>query len=306
MTHEERANQLREELVEILAGFAPTEGDFPIGHGVTVYRRDNLTALHHGESSISFCIIGQGKKHVGVGTREYLFTPEDIFITTAKLPTVSHVVEASPEKPYLGLSLELLPGEVKTVYLAAAPEAVGPSLDVAACSLTPIMTNLLDATVRLLRTLESPKDAAFLAPAIRQEIIYRLLTTDHEGRIRQIAGMNTVSNQIKRALDQLKEEIHRPLKVSDLADMAGMSISSFHEHFKKVTGLTPLQYQKQLRLREARHRIRTEDIDVAEAGYAVGYNDASHFNRDYKRMFGITPLRDLEQMRMDEYEEAAS
>ena len=303
VNRDEHVRLLRAELAHLLADYAPDEGDVSLGHGVTVYRRNNPTALHHGESVVSFCMVAQGSKHVEVGDREYIFTPEDIFIITARLPTVSHVVSASPEEPYLGLAIELNPNEVKSVYLSTTPEALGMYDDPTAEGMCPIHVNMLDATVRLMRTLDKPQEAEFLAPKIKDEIIFRLLSTDREGKIRQIAGMSIISNQIKASLDKMRLEYDQPLRVSEVASSAGMSVSSFHEHFKKFTGLTPLQYQKQLRLREARHRMRTQDIDVAEAGYAVGYSDASHFNRDYKRLFGITPLRDTEAMR--EVEELA-
>lgn len=306
MDDQQRLLALRTELGDIIRRMAPEEGDFPISHGVKVFRRDGPTTFHHGESAISYCVIAQGTKHVEVGDRKYVFTPEDIFITTVKLPTISYVVDASPEQPYLSMTLDMNPGLVKSVYLAAEPEALGKQVDVAACSLTPIHLTLLDATVRLMRAIEVPAEAEFLAPMIQQEIIFRLLTTDHEGRIRQIAGMSTVSNRIKSALDQLREEFNQPLRISEIAGSAGMSISTFHEHFKKVTGLTPLQYQKELRLREARRLLLHEDIDVAGAGYTVGYGDASHFNRDYKRMFGLPPMRDIEAMRNENTEDKAS
>ena len=300
MIANDHLNLLRIELAQLLADFAPDEGDVSLGHGVTVYRRNNPTSLHHGESSVCFCMIAQGTKKLEVGDKEYLFTPEDIFIITARLPTVSHVIEASPELPYLGLSVELNPAQVKSVFMAAAPEAVGMYEESSAHGLCPTHIDLANATVRLMRSLGKPQEAEFLAPRIVDEIIFRLLTTDYDGKLRQIAGMSVISNQIKSSLDRMRQDYDQPLRVSEIAADAGMSVSSFHEHFKKFTGLTPLQYQKQLRLREARHRIRTQGIDVAEAGYAVGYNDPSHFNRDYKRMFGQSPTRDTGELYNEE------
>jgi AraC-like DNA-binding protein len=302
VSQEERARVLREELKELLQSLAPDEGNVRFGHGVTVYRRNNPTPLNHGESSICFGTIAQGKRHVAVGNREWTFTSDTIFITTMKLPVISHVIEASPERPYLSLTVDLNPGEVKSVYLEAEPEAVGRHNEAGVCGITPNHLQLLDATVRLMRVINEPHDAGFLAPMIKREIIFLLLTTDHDERLRQIAGMNTVSNRIKVALDRLREDLHQPLSVSEIAARTGMSVSSFHEHFKNVTGMTPLQYQKQLRLREARHMLLTQDIDAAGAGYSVGYSDASHFTRDYKRLFGKSPMRDIEAERLKQAE----
>jgi AraC-like DNA-binding protein len=306
MSLEEQAQVLREELKGLLQTLAPEEGDVRYGHGVTVYRRDNPTPLHHGESAICFGTIAQGKRHVAVGKREWTFTSDCIFITTMKVPIVSNVIEASPEKPFLSLSVELNPGEVKSVYMEAEPEALGRLNESGVCGITPNHLQLLDATVRLMRVINEPHDAGFLAPMIKREIIFLLLTTDHDERLRQIAGMNTVSNRIKAALDHLREDLHQPLRVSEIAERTGMSVSSFHEHFKNVTGMTPLQYQKQLRLREARHMLLTQDIDAAGAGYSVGYSDASHFNRDYKRLFGKSPMRDMVAQRSEQPESQAS
>jgi AraC-like DNA-binding protein len=306
MDIEEQSRALRAELKGLLEVLAPEEGDFQFSHGVTVYRRNNPTPLHHGESTICFGTVVQGTRHVAVGTREWTFCPETIFITTVKLPIVSRVVEASPDKPFLSLTIELNPGEVKSVYLAADPEAVGRINEKGIEGITPNHLSLLDAIVRMMRVVDDPHAVAFLAPMIKREIIFLLLTTDHDERLRQIAGMNTVSNRIKVALDQLRDEIHQPLRVSELAERASMSVSSFHEHFKNVTGMTPLQYQKQLRLREARNILLTQDIDAAGAGYSVGYSDASHFNRDYKRLFGRSPMRDIEAHRAGQVESQAS
>lgn len=293
----DRTTALQEELASIIATFAPEDGEFRISEDVTVYRWSHPTALHHGESRLCFCAIGQGAKHVEVGEHRYVYGPDHILITSLELPMISHVVEASPERPYLSMSLELKPSTVKSVLLNSTRREAPDMLETCGFRVTPMATGVLDATVRLMRAIQNPQDAEYLAPMHTQEIIYRLLATSHFCRMQQIAGMNSVSNKIRDVLEQMRTDFHEPLHIGDVAASAGMSVSSFHDHFKQVTSLTPLQYQKQLRLREARHRLLEENLDVAEAGYAVGYRDASHFNRDYKKLFGQPPLRDIEALR---------
>lgn len=253
--------------------------------------------MFHGESSVSYCAIGQGAKHVEFGDFSYVYGREDTLITSIEMPMVSRVVEASEDHPYLSMTLDLNPALVRSVLMASSPENLRGEVDLCAHKVKPMELGLLDATVRLMQSINKPEEEEFLTPMIKREIVYRLLMTNHAGRMMQIAGMSTISNQIKTALEHLRREFSEPLRVADIASAAGMSASSFHEHFKRVTGLTPLQYQKQLRLREARHLLLSESVDAAEAGFSVGYSDASHFNRDYKRQFGLPPKRDVEQAR---------
>lgn len=285
------------ELRDAIALLAPNDGDFSVTEDVRVFRRSSPTDLNHGESSVSYCAIAQGAKHVEFGDLRYTYGREDTLITSIEMPMVSRVVEATEEQPYLSMTLDLTPGLVQSVLTASSPENLRGDTDLCAHKVKPMELGLLDATVRLMQSISKPAEAAFLTPMIKQEIVYRLLMTDHAGRMMQIAGMSAVSNQIKAAIEHLRREFNEPLRVADIASAAGMSTSSFHEHFKRVTGLTPLQYQKQLRLREARHLLLSESVDAAEAGFTVGYSDASHFNRDYKRQFGLPPKRDIERAR---------
>ena len=286
------ARESNPELVEILLELAPEDGTYEVGEGVHVFRRSELTALNHGELSVSYCAIGQGRKHIEVGEEAYTYGPDNIIITSIGLPMVSRIVEASIERPYLSLAMDLQPAMVREVYLACMCDGVSRSEDASAFALTDISDDLLDATIRLVRATIDPVERQFLLPMIKKEIIYRLIVQQQSNRMRQIAGMDTISNRVTVALDVIQQQFRAAIRMSELAANAGMSPSSFHEHFKRVTGLTPLQYQKQLRLREARRLLQSEDIDAAGAGYAVGYSDPSHFNHDYKRMFGLSPMRD--------------
>jgi AraC-like DNA-binding protein len=175
---------------------------------------------------------------------------------------------------------------------------------VQALNVSPLDVSLLDAIVRLVRLLDSSTDARFLAPLITREIVYRLLKGEQGGRLHHIAALGGHSHRIVRALERLRKDFDQPLRIEDIARELGMSVSGFHHHFRAVTAMSPLQFQKQLRLQEARRLMLGEDLDAASAGYRVGYSDASHFTREYKRLFGEPPMRDVEQLREGAMESA--
>ena len=166
-----------------------------------------------------------------------------------------------------------------------------------AIAVSPLDAGLLDAVARLVQLLDSPADARFLAPLVTREIVYRLLRGEQGGRLGHIAVLGGSTHRIAEAVERLRHDFDRPLRIEELARELGMSVSGFHHHFKAVTALSPLQFQKQLRLQEARRLMLGEHLDAASAGYRVGYDDASHFNREYKRLFGVPPMRDVERLR---------
>ncbi len=169
--------------------------------------------------------------------------------------------------------------------------------DVRAITVSPMDGHLLDAMVRVSRLLDAPDEAPVLMPLITREIIYRLLKGEQGARLRHLAVLGGYSPSIARAIERLRQEFDQPLRVESLARESGMSVSLFHRHFKAVTALSPLQFQKRLRLLEARRLMLGEDLDAASAAYRVGYHDASHFNREYKSLFGVPPMRDVQRLR---------
>jgi AraC-like DNA-binding protein len=169
--------------------------------------------------------------------------------------------------------------------------------DVRAIDVSPLDVSLLDAVVRLVRLLDSPSEAPILMPLITREIIYRLLIGAQGGRLRHLAILAGYTPHIARAIQRLRQDFDQPLRIEQLARDLGMSVSGFHHHFKAVTAMSPLQFQKQLRLQEARRLMLGEDLDASSAAYRVGYNDASHFNREYKSVFGVPPMRDVQRLR---------
>jgi len=251
----------------------------------------------YGVSRPSFCVIAQGSKDVYVGGSRYRYDADHYLLATAELPVAGQVIEASPQRPYLGLQLVLDPALVGSVMVDAAIPAVAGSADGTAIAVSRLHSDLLDAAVRLLRSLDSAAGARVVFPLVRREIVFRLLTGDQAARLQRIASLGGHSHRVAQAIERLRKDFDKPLRIEQVARELGMSASGFHHHFKMFTELSPLQFQKQIRLQEARRLMLNEDLDAASAGYRVGYNNPSHFCRDYKRMFGEAPVRDVERQR---------
>ncbi len=247
----------------------------------------------------SFCVIAQGSKEIHLGDERYRYDPYRYLLATVELPVISQLVEASPERPYLSLRLDLDPALVASVMLEAglpSPRREAGSARAIAVSL--LDADLLDAAVRLVRLVEAPPaEARVLTPLITREILFRLLVGEQSARLRHIAVLGGHTDRISRAIERLRRDYDKPLRIESLAREFGMSPSGFHDHFKAVTAMSPLQFQKQLRLQEARRLMLGEDLDAASASFRVGYEDASHFSREYKRLFGAPPMRDVERLR---------
>jgi AraC-like DNA-binding protein len=287
----------RAELVERILRAMPEDGVIQPLPGVHLARLSAPMEKVHGVLEPSLCVIAQGSKEVFLGETRYEYDPFNYLLSTIELPRASQVLEASKERPYLSLRLELDSALVGSVMVESDHTAPRRQADVRAIDVSPLDANLLDAVVRLVRLLDSPAEAPMLMPLITREIIYRLLIGDQGGRLRHLALLGGYTPDIARAIERLRQDFDQPLRVEQLARDLGMSVSGFHHHFKAVTAMSPLQFQKQLRLQEARRLMLGEDLDAASAAYRVGYNDASHFNREYKSVFGIPPMRDVERLR---------
>jgi AraC-like DNA-binding protein len=288
----------RQELVERVTRAVREDGEVEALGGLRLLRRSSPTPKDHGVSSPALCVIAQGSKEVLLGEDRYRYDANHYLITAAALPTASRVTEASEERPYLGVVLGLDPALVGSVMVEAGQPALRELAAVRAFDVSPLDAGLLDAVVRLVGLLDTPADeGSFLRPLLTREIVFRLLKGEQGNQLRQIAVLGGHSHRIARALERLRLDFDRPLRIEDIAREVGMSVSGFHHHFRAVTAMSPLQFQKQLRLREARHLMLSEDLDAASAGHRVGYSDASHFTREYKRLFGSPPMRDVERLR---------
>ena len=265
--------------------------------GLSLFRREAPTEPITGMYEPSVCLVAQGAKRVLLGDDTYVYDAHHYLITSVHLPTVVQIIEASRSKPYLGLRLMLDQREISQMMVDSnlpPPRVQQSSRGMATGEVT---LPLLTAIQRLIDLLAEQQDIPILAPIIQREIIYRLLVGDQGERLRQIASAGSQSHQIARAIDWLKSNFRQSLSINDLAAQASMSSSTFHHHFRSMTALSPLQFQKQLRLQEARRLMLAERMDAANAAFQVGYESPSQFNREYNRQFGSPPLRDITKLR---------
>src|SRR6266704_3238789 len=286
-----------EELVERIARAIRQDGTIQPIQGLHLSRSSLPLKPLHSVLKPSLCVIAQGSKEVLLGDRRYIYNNTQYLLATVELPRVSQVLEASKERPYLSLRLELAPTLVSSVLVEAGHSSPPGHADVRAIAVSPLDGNPLDAFVRLVRLLDSPAEAPVLLPLITREIIYRLLMGEQGGRLRHLAILGGYTPHIARAVGRLRQDFDQPLRIEQMARELGMSVSGLRQHFKAVTTMSPSQFQKQLRLQEARRLMLGEDLDAASAAYRVGYHDASHFNREYKSLFGVPPMRDMHRLR---------
>lgn len=244
----------------------------------------------------SLCVIAQGKKYVALGGEEVTYDATSYLLNSVALPMLGRAVTATRAKPYLSVRIPLLPSVIGPVLKRAElPRERAPSkgLDV-----QPLDAPLLDAVLRLVRLADTPEHASVLAPLILHEIVYRLLVAGHGARLQHIVVVGGGTHRVARAIAWIREHFDQAMRAPQLAKLIGMSPSGLHFHFRAVTGMSPLQYQKTLRLHEARRLLLAEDVDAATAGFRVGYNDPSQFTREYRRLFGAPPLRDVARLRV--------
>ena len=294
------------ELCRLLARHAPVDGVHDTAlPGVAAVRASHPgDEIGHALHQAALCLIAQGAKRVMLGEEVYVYDASRHLVFSVDLPIGAQVMRATPDEPYLCFRLDLPAQAVADVMLkagpapasATAPPAV-PAPEARGLYLSRTSAPLLDAVVRLLRLLDAPDDAAALAPLVQQEIIYRLLRSEEGARLARVARADSQAHRVARAIAWLKTHYAEPLRVEALAQQVHMSASSLHHHFRAVTAMSPLQYQKQLRLQEARRLLLGEVSDAASAGHRVGYESPSQFSREYARLFGVPPARDAARMK---------
>lgn len=262
--------------------------------GLTTIRSTTPSGLVHAISRPLVCLVLQGSKQVAMGTRTFAFDAGDSLLITADVPTVSQITRASVAAPYLSLVLDLDPGVVAdlTVQMRAVP-----AVDGAPVRAEPTDAEVADAALRLMRLLERPASVPVLHTQLVRELHYWLLAGRHGAAIRRLGWPEGHTQRVARAVAVLRAEFRQPLPTARLAATAGMSPSSFHHHFRAVTSLSPLQFQKQLRLIEARRLMMSEGVSASSAAFAVGYESVSQFTREYGRMFGLPPVKNTDAAR---------
>jgi AraC-like DNA-binding protein len=298
MAQTRQSSAAAHELAALIDGNVSEDGVHPTAiPRLSLIRSSQPTEPLHVVHQPAVCFVAQGRKQVMVGDAIHVYDAAKYLVVSVEVPIVGQILEASPSQPYLCLRLDLDPVAIGALMLDAGVAPARDSAPVSALSLSPLSAELLDAVVRLTRLLTTPREISILAPLIEREVLYRLLLGDQISHLRQIALSESRMQQVNRAITWIKENFREPFSVDAVAGEARMSPSAFHQHFKAVTSMSPLQYQKQLRLQEARRLILTQTLDAAASGHAVGYDSPSQFSREYKRLFGAPPARDAAKLR---------
>jgi AraC-like DNA-binding protein len=287
----------REELTLLVERYAQSEGAWPTAWPALSFFRadepgDRSCALY--EPCLGLLL--QGNKHILLGDERFEQENGHYLISSIDVPVSAQVMRASRQEPCLCLTLRLDPVRIGE-WLSEMKPPKSSTGTARGLALSPVTAGILDPLLRLIRLLETPQDLPLLAPLIERELIYRLLTGEQGARLAQIVTAGGQGQQIARAIQWLKQHYNKPLRISELASMVNMSASSLHHHFREITAMSPLQYQKVLRLHEARRLLLTEGCDVATAAHRVGYESPSQFSREYSRHHGAPPLRDVNRLR---------
>jgi AraC-like DNA-binding protein len=260
---------------------------------LSLIRSDAPSAPTPAVYEASLCLIAQGSKRVSIGEHSVVYDAAHYLLVSVDLPLVGHVIDASPERPYLCCKIDLDPTTLADLMISERKAVPGGDLPV--LGVYPTDPDLIDAACRLVGLLDRPETIHALAPLIEREILYRLLTGPHGIMLRRVATAGSNLHQVSRAIAAIRRSFDGPIRIDDVAAEAGMSPSSLHAHFKAITRMTPLEYQKQLRLQEARRLMLVGGITASTAGFAVGYESPSQFSREYTRLFGAPPRTDIER-----------
>jgi AraC-like DNA-binding protein len=292
-----RAETRRNELVDQIARFIPQDGAIKPIKDLYLFRVSTPGEPIHSVYKPSLCVVAQGSKEFFLNKERYVYDPDNYLLVTAELPLVGQVLDASNEQPYLSLLLDLDPALVGSVIAETGDIVPQNDTDVRAINVSFLDADLLDAVLRLVGLLDKPSEAPFLAPMITKEIIYRLWMGDQRDRLLHMVNSEGNVSIITKAIAIINDDFDQQLRVESIASDLGMSVSGFHHHFKAVTAMSPLQYQKRLRLQEARRLLLGGGLNATDVAFRVGYSNSSHFSREYKSLFGLPPKRDAERLR---------
>ena len=288
----------RAELAQLMQRFVNSDGV----HSTAIESLHLIRCAEPGEKTWgvhkpALCIIVQGGKEVRLGDELYCYDPLHYLVVSVTLPVAGCVVRASSQEPYMCIRLDIDPSLIAELISEADPFAELEELPQRGLYLDRIDAPLLDATLRLVRLLDKPKDIPVLAPLALREIFYRLLCGPQGQHLQEIVLQGSQSHRVTRAIEWLNQNYIEPLRIEELARRVNLSSSSLHHRFKALTAMSPLQYQKQLRLQEARRLLMAEGLEVSVAGYRVGYESPSQFSREYSRLFGASPVKDMARLR---------
>ncbi|EOW4975929.1 AraC family transcriptional regulator N-terminal domain-containing protein [Salmonella enterica] len=294
-----RLEACRAELAERIAQAQPDEGQVEVRPGLYLNRISSPHYAVHGILEPSCCVVAEGSKEVILGGESFQYDPAHYLIATMGVPAFARIVNATQEKPYLSMRFLLDPAIVTSVILESGitRQKSESTVDAKAVDVSALDVDTLDAALRLVRASKSADEYRVISPLILRELVYRLLISSQATRLNQIARFGGQDHRMVRAVKILSDRYTQPLRIETIAHQLGMSISGFHAHFKAATNMSPVQFQKQLRLQEAQRLMLSEGFDAGQAAYRVGYEDQSHFSRDYKRQYGEPPARDIARLR---------
>lgn len=288
-------------LARSICAYAPHDGSFELripGLHASRFSRINTECVHALRLP-SLCLVAQGAKTVIVGQKIHEYDPSRMLVFSVALPVAAQITQASPSEPYLALRLDLDPHKIAELVLKVYPHGLPPVQERSAVYVTPVDASIVSTATRLVECLAQPGDAELLAPLVVDELLIRLLRSPIGVRVAQMGFAESSVYRIAKAISWLRANFSQPMKVEDLAGLVHMSVSSFHAHFKSVTLMSPLHYQKVLRLQEAKRLMLSDRMDASTASHLVGYQSASQFSRDYGRLFGSAPTRDIARLRQE-------
>ena len=261
--------------------------------------RHDVSVLEPSMSGSVMALIGQGEKRLALGDRVYRYGAGQYLVASVDLPVTGQFIDASPDRPALGFGMLLNPASIAELLLQAGSDSVGRPAGAPPSSMlvSDAPEELVDAVVRLLRLLERPRDLDVLAPLIKREILWWLIVGEQGAAVRQLGLADSNLSHIARAVRWIRDHYAHAFRVEDVAELCGMSASAFYRNFQAVTAMSPIQFQKQIRLQEARLQLAADPNDVAGVAFRVGYESPSQFSREYRRQFGATPSRDAQDLR---------
>lgn len=294
----EKTYQYQDELTQLIERHIDDDGKHSTDiHSLSFTRFSNVTGPHYGVHTPSLCIIAQGLKEIILGQENFIYGPNEYLLTSVDLPITGQVIEATPDAPYLAMKIEFTPSEILEVLHISQLNIIPEKKAHLGTSVNKMEHTLLEAVIRFVRLLDQPNDISMLAPLIKKEIIYRLLQGKQGAILKQMALEGSTHSLINGAIKYILHHYSHSFRIEDLAETANLSVSSFHRKFKEMTAMSPIQFQKQLRLQEARRLLFTESTDAADIAFRIGYESPSQFSREYSRMFGFPPKEDLKRLR---------
>lgn len=298
MRQDDKVAIQQKELAQLIDRFTENDGTYPTAiPSLHFIRASKQSEPIHAVHKPALCIVANGSKLVMLAEECYQYDPASYLVVSVDLPISGQIIQATSDSPYLCLRLDFEPNQILDIIRDSNQDWNNKGDSGRGLFINKTKLSLLESVLRLVRLLETPQDIPILAPLVIREIFYRILQDEQGDSLKQFALMGSRAQRIAKVIDLIKNDFVKPLRVEQLALAVNMSPSSLHHHFKDITAMSPLQFQKQIRLQEARRLLLSETMDAADAGFQVGYESPSHFSREYARMFGLPPMSDIKRLR---------